>query len=56
MLFCRHDSVLTENINYDLLKTMDDIQKGIQSCPELLGKSTMSKTKENIPTALKNDC
>ncbi|KAJ8926311.1 hypothetical protein NQ314_021327 [Rhamnusium bicolor] len=50
------DSKVTERINYDLLKTIKDIQDGSKSCPELLGYSTMSKTKENIPSALYNDC
>ncbi|XP_072394245.1 glutamate--cysteine ligase [Diabrotica undecimpunctata] len=52
----RHDSVVTDRINYDLLKTIEEIQSGKKYCPLLLGTSTMSKTKENIPTALSNDC
>lgn len=52
----KQDSKVTEQINYDLLKTIKDIQQGNKSCPELLGYSTMSKTKENIPNALFKDC
>ncbi|KAF7271477.1 glutamate--cysteine ligase [Rhynchophorus ferrugineus] len=52
----KHDSVVSEIINYDLLKTLKDIQEGSRSCPELLGYSATSKTKETIPHALKNDC
>lgn len=48
----RQDSKVTERINYDLLSTIHDIQKGEISCPELLGHTTTSKTKESIPTAL----
>ncbi|XP_066138172.1 glutamate--cysteine ligase [Euwallacea fornicatus] len=51
----KYDSVVSEIINYDLLKTLRDIQKGTKPCPELIGYSATSKTKENIPHALKND-
>lgn len=52
----KHDSVVSDTINYDLLKTLKEIQEGKRSCPDLLGYSTMiSKTKEDIPDALKND-
>lgn len=50
--FFRSDSKVSEDINYDLLKTVNGIQEGLISCPELLGYSIMSKTKESIPTAL----
>lgn len=46
---------MSELINYDLLKTLQDIEEGRKSCPELLGYSATSKTRENIPNALKND-
>lgn len=52
----KHDSVVSEIINYDLLKTVKDIQTGDKYCPLLLGVSTMSKTKESIPSALSDDC
>ncbi|XP_073945249.1 glutamate--cysteine ligase [Choristoneura fumiferana] len=45
------DSVVTEKINYDLLKTMHNIQMGKQSAPTLLGSSNVSKTNEDIPKA-----
>lgn len=48
----RHDSKISEKINYDLLKMIQKIQSGAVSCPELLGYSAISKTKENIPTAI----
>ncbi|XP_050309513.1 glutamate--cysteine ligase catalytic subunit [Anthonomus grandis grandis] len=51
----KHDSVVSDIINYDLLKRLKDIEEGTKPCPELLGGTTMSKTKENIPHALKND-
>ncbi|CAG9771333.1 unnamed protein product [Ceutorhynchus assimilis] len=50
-----HDSVVSEIINYDLLTTLKDISDGNKSCPELLGYSVTTKTKENVPQALKND-
>lgn len=55
LVFSSHDSVVSEGINYDLLKTLKDIQDGTKSCPELLGYSATSKTNENIPHALKNN-
>nr|XP_022918914.1 glutamate--cysteine ligase [Onthophagus taurus] len=48
----RQDSKVTERINYDLLMTIDGIQQGEISCPELLGDIFTTKTKESIPTAL----
>ncbi|KRT86724.1 hypothetical protein AMK59_2452 [Oryctes borbonicus] len=48
----KNNSKISDEIDYDLLKTVHGIQEGIISCPELLGYSTMSKTKESIPTAL----
>ncbi|KAG5897516.1 hypothetical protein JTB14_030013 [Gonioctena quinquepunctata] len=52
----RQDSVVSDKINYDLLKTLEDIQSGVKYCPLLLGQSTMSKTKETVPTALNEGC
>ncbi|XP_075235916.1 glutamate--cysteine ligase [Lycorma delicatula] len=47
------DSVVTDEINYDLLLTATKIQKGEITCPELHGHCTkMSKTQENIPEAV----
>ncbi|CAH1643387.1 unnamed protein product [Spodoptera littoralis] len=45
------DSVVTEKINYDLLKTAHGIQTGTLAAPTLLGSSTVSKTNEDIPKA-----
>ncbi|KAG8329789.1 hypothetical protein J6590_078928, partial [Homalodisca vitripennis] len=49
----KHDSVVSDSINYDLLKTAVDIQKGKIRCSELLGQSNISKTQESIPSAMK---
>lgn len=35
-----------------MIKTLHKIQTGEQSCPELLGKNFVSKTKESIPAAV----
>lgn len=48
--YCR-DSVVSQQINYDLLNTADKIQTGDLLCPELLG-SFQSKTKDDIPNAV----
>lgn len=48
----RKDSIVTDRINYDLLKKSKEIQEGTRSCEELLGHCTQSKTKEDIPTAI----
>ncbi|XP_046969976.1 glutamate--cysteine ligase [Vanessa cardui] len=56
----KKDSVVSEKINYDLLKTAHGIQTGSISAPALLGGSTASKTNEDIPNAfrrmLSKDC
>lgn len=49
---CRKDSVVSERINYDLLKKIQAIQDGDLQPTELLGHSNKSKTKDNIPTAI----
>ncbi|XP_067014301.2 glutamate--cysteine ligase isoform X1 [Anabrus simplex] len=48
----KFDSVVSERINYDLLKQIQGIQCGEIPCPELLGTSLQSKTQENIPAAV----
>lgn len=50
----RRDSVVNEEINYDLLMTADGIQSGRISCSQLLGDRLLanSKTKETIPPAV----
>ncbi|KAJ8734851.1 hypothetical protein PYW08_014101 [Mythimna loreyi] len=54
------DSVVSEKINYDLLKTAHSIQMGTFPAPTLLGSSTVSKTNEDIPKAfskmMSKDC
>ncbi|VVC95437.1 unnamed protein product [Leptidea sinapis] len=54
------DSVVTERINYDLLKTAHGIQTGNIPAPTLLGSSNISKTNEDIPKAftkmMNRDC
>uniref|UniRef100_A0A2A4JI27 Glutamate--cysteine ligase n=1 Tax=Heliothis virescens TaxID=7102 RepID=A0A2A4JI27_HELVI len=45
------DSVVSEKINYDLLKTAYGVQMGTFPAPTLLGSSNVSKTNEDIPTA-----
>jgi glutamate--cysteine ligase catalytic subunit len=41
----KKDSVVTDEINYDLVKTMDDIAQGRAHCPCLLGNF---RTKSNV--------
>ncbi|KAG5897515.1 hypothetical protein JTB14_030012 [Gonioctena quinquepunctata] len=48
----RQDSVVSEKINYDLLRTLRDIQNGTASSPLLLGPCNFSKTQQTVPTAL----
>lgn len=48
----KQDSVVTEKINFDLLKKARDIQEGVETCPQLLGTHTNSKTTESIPPAI----
>jgi glutamate--cysteine ligase catalytic subunit len=33
------DSVVSEEINYDLAKAIDEIERGVRAAPELLGKN-----------------
>ncbi|CAB3237386.1 unnamed protein product [Arctia plantaginis] len=47
----KKDSVVSEKINYDLLKTAYGIQTGTIPAPKLLGGGNVSKTNENIPKA-----
>jgi len=48
----KKDSIVTERINYDLLKKAKDIQEGIIACPELLGTSNNTRTTDSIPAAI----
>lgn len=56
----RKDSVVSERINYDLLKMAHGIQTGKIAAHTLLGSSVVSKTNEDIPLAftkmLSKDC
>lgn len=45
------DSVVSEQINYDLLMRIDHITQGKVDCPSLLGHPT-SKTQNDIPNAI----
>lgn len=47
----KKDSVVSEKINYDLLKTAHGVQTGTVPAPNLLGSSNVSKTNEDIPKA-----
>lgn len=47
----KKDSVVSERINYDLLKTATEIQNGNIPAPALLGNSFITKTHEDIPKA-----
>lgn len=47
----QQDSVVSEEINYDLICSMDRISKG-EPCPKLLTKYN-TKTKDDIPKAMK---
>ncbi|KRF80633.1 uncharacterized protein Dvir_GJ16625 [Drosophila virilis] len=48
----KKDSVVSERINYDLLKCIQRIQEGKHVEPALLGQGNHSKTKDFIPPAL----
>ncbi|XKL66481.1 hypothetical protein PGB90_009901 [Kerria lacca] len=51
----KFDSLVNDEINYDLLMKAYNIQTGQDSCPELLGQTLgkFSKTTDNIPSSLK---
>lgn len=48
----RHDSVITQRINYDLLRKVQAIVSNEVACPELLGQCVSSKTTDTIPAAV----
>ncbi|XP_036318895.1 glutamate--cysteine ligase [Rhagoletis pomonella] len=48
----KKDSVVSDRINYDLLKRIQNIQEGKVIEPTLLGKGNHSKTKDTLPPAL----
>jgi len=49
----KHDSVVSDTINYDLLCTMEKIRDGSMECPSLLDHSS-TKTRSTIPEAIRN--
>ncbi|XP_072765460.1 glutamate--cysteine ligase isoform X2 [Anoplolepis gracilipes] len=48
----KHDAIITQRINYDLLKKIHNIVSNDMSCPELLGQCISSKTTDTIPAAV----
>ncbi|XP_012264926.1 glutamate--cysteine ligase catalytic subunit [Athalia rosae] len=48
----KKDAVVTQRINYDLLKKVHSIQTGELSCTKLLGPCTRSRTTDTIPAAV----
>ncbi|XP_070493239.1 glutamate--cysteine ligase [Chironomus tepperi] len=48
----KNDSIVTDKINYDLLKKAKKVQEGLLPCNELIGCFTNSKTSEEIPPAI----
>jgi len=39
----KHDSVVSDEINYDLMKAIDELERGVRSAPELLDRLTSNK-------------
>lgn len=52
LVTCRKDSIVSDSINYDILKKIEGIQKGDIVEPRLLGQSNHTKTKDFIPLAI----
>lgn len=55
----KQDSVVNDEINYDLLMTVNGIQSGHVQCPRLLGDCHLlgnSRTNETIPPAVQKVC
>ncbi|GAB1867770.1 Glutamate--cysteine ligase [Camponotus japonicus] len=48
----KQDAVITQRINYDLLKKIHSIVSNDVLCPELLGQCILSKTTDTIPAAV----
>ena len=48
----KHDAIITQRINYDLLKKIHSIVSNDVLCPELLGQCISSKTTDTIPAAV----
>lgn len=47
----KHDSVVSDKINYDFLMECDKIANGEHECPQLFFKYH-SRTRDNIPAAV----
>lgn len=45
----KHDSVMTAGMNYDLVKLIDEIERGEKSAPELLGPDYKPPSEINLP-------
>lgn len=48
----RQDSVVSDRINYDLLKKIKSLQNDEFACPELLGNESQTKSRECLPRAI----
>ena len=44
----KHDSVVTDNMVYDLLSRMKDISEGVCNCPELTGNLSSRLEKDSV--------
>lgn len=52
-LISRHDSVVSDRINYDLLQRIRRLQDDDRSaCAELLGGGARTKTRDSVPAGL----
>ena len=51
----RQDSVVSDKINYDLLKKMKGVQEGLLPCNELIGCNINTKTTDDIPQAIEKN-
>lgn len=49
---CRQDSVVSDKVNYDLLKRCLAVQQAEDPCEELLGHVNRTKTSEDIPNSI----
>lgn len=53
----RHDSIVSERINYDLMQKIRRLQDGDRSvCPELLGRGSGTKTRDTVPESMQRLC
>ena len=47
----KHDSIINDTVNYDLIKRCDDITRGTIQCSEMLMRYD-TKSAETIPSAM----